>query len=160
MSNQGKSKLTRRDFLRLMGLGAGAAAVGIAAKPLGGEAALSTNPSFEARHFSDPAGRPNRPWWVKTVDKPTVEIDWEKVQRYNERYIPHLEQGTTRGGGFKAYVGEDKDAETNAAAKELLQRGVEENIPGYTLKDQAIDASQDVRVPISFLGPQGAKTPE
>ena len=105
MSNQGKSKLTRRDFLRLMGLGAGAAVVGIAAKPLGGEAALSTNPSFEARHFSDPAGRPNRPWWVKTVDKPTIEIDWAKMKRYNEGYKAELGTGTVRGAGFEAYVG-------------------------------------------------------
>ena len=80
MSNQDKSKLTRRDFLRLLGIGAGAVAVGAAAKP---SLALSANPSFEARHFSDPAGRPQRPWWVKTVDQPTTEIDWSKMQRYN-----------------------------------------------------------------------------
>jgi len=160
MSNQGKVRLSRRDFLRTLGLGVSAAAVGIAAKPLGGDAALSTNPSFEARHFSDPAGRPNRPWWVKTVDEPTVEIDWAKMKRYNEAYIPHLEQGTVRGDGFKAYVGEEKDAELGKLNNELLQHGVEENIPGYTIKDQALNASQSPRVAISFLGPQKAKTPE
>lgn len=160
MSDQGKKKLSRRDFLRAMGLGVGAAAVGMAATPLSGDAALAANPSFNARHFADPAGRPQRPWWVKTVDLPTVEIDWAKMKRYNERYVPHEEQGTVRGPGFKAYVGEEKDKELAEASAALLQRGVEENIPGYTLKDQAIDASQDAGLALSYLGPQGAKTPE
>ena len=159
MSDQGRIKLTRRDFLRAMGLGAGAAAVTIAANPLSGPS-LSTNPSFNARHFADPAGRPQRPWWVKTVDKPTVEIDWAKMKRYNERYVAELGQGTVRGGGFKAYVGEAKDKELAEASAALLQRGVEQNIPGYSLKDQAIDASQDAGLELSYLGPQGAKTPE
>ena len=160
MSDQGKVRLSRRDFLRTLGLGVGAAAVGIAAKPIGGDAALAANPSFDARHFTDPAGRPQRPWWVKTVDQPTIEIDWAKMKRYNEGYIPHLEQGTVRGAGFKAYVGEEKDKELGELSAALLQRGVEENVPGYTLKDQAINASQSPRVEISFLGPQKAKTPE
>jgi epoxyqueuosine reductase len=159
MSKQGKSKLTRRDFMRLIGMGAGAAAVTMAANPLE-QATLAKNPIFKADHFADPAGRPQRPWWVKTVDQPTTEIDWAKMERYNERYIPELGKGTTRGGGFKAYVGEAKDAELADASKALLQRGVEENIPGYSLKDQALDATHDFGVSLSFLGPQQAKTPE
>lgn len=159
MSDKGKVKLTRRDFLRAMGLGVGAAAVTIAANPLS-NTSLKANPIFSARHFADPAGRPQRPWWVKTVDQPTTEIDWEKMERYNERYIPELGKGTTRGGGFKAYVGEAKDKELADMAAALLQNGVENNIPGYSLRDQAIDASQDPQYPRSFLGPQGAKTPE
>lgn len=159
MSDQGKVKLTRRDFLRAMGLGIGAAAVTVAARPFS-NTSLAANPSFNARRFVDPAGRPHRPWWVKTVDKPTTEIDWAKMKRYNEGYLPELGQGTVRGDGFKAYVGEAREAELNAAAEALLERGVRENIPGYTLKDQAIDAAQEARIGMSFLGPQKAKTPE
>lgn len=159
MSDKGKVKLTRRDFLRAMGLGVGAAAITVAANPLG-NTSLAANPTFNARRFADPAGRPQRPWWVKTVDQPTVEIDWAKMKRYNEGYIPELGQGTVRGGGFRAYVGEAREEELNTAADALLERGVKENIPGYTLKDQAIDASQEARIGMSFLGPQKAKTPE
>jgi epoxyqueuosine reductase len=159
MSDQGKVKLTRRDFLRAMGLGVGATAIGVAAKPLG-NASLAANPSFDARQYADPAGRPQRPWWVKTVDQPTVEIDWAKMKRYNERYIPELNQGTVRGGGFKAYVGEAKDKELADMSAALLQNGVEKNVPGYSLRDQALDASQNPQIPRSFLGPQKAKTPE
>jgi reductive dehalogenase len=161
MSNQGKSKLTRRDFLRLMGLGAGAVAAATVTSPAAAAApALSVNPSFEARHFADPAGRPQRPWWVKTVEKPTTEIDWAKMKRYNEGYKKELGTGTVRGGGFKAYAGAEKDKELAGLSKALLQKGVENNTPGYSLKDQALDASQDAQLEISFLGPQQAKTPE
>ncbi|HEY3310544.1 MAG TPA: reductive dehalogenase [Anaerolineales bacterium] len=160
MSVQGKSKLTRRDFLRLLGLGAGAVAVATVASPAEAAPSLAVNPSFEARKFADPAGRPQRPWWVKTVDKPTIEIDWAKMKRYNEGYKKELGQGTVRGGGFKAYVGDAKNKELGKLSEALLQKGVENNTPGYSLKDHALDASQDAQLEISFLGPQKAKTPE
>ncbi len=160
MSDQGKVKLTRRDFLRAMGLGVSAAAVGIAANPLSGEAALAANPNFEALHFTDPAGRPQRPWWVKTVDKPTIEIDWDQMKRFNEGYKPELGTGTMRGKGFAAYVGQEKADELSAKSAALLKDGVANNVPGYTLKDQALVAAQGSQMEISFLGPQKAKTPE
>lgn len=160
MSNQGKSKLTRRDFLRLMGLGAGAAAVGAIAKPVAAASPLSVNPSFEARHFADAAGRPQRPWWVKTVDEPTIEIDWAKMKRYNEGYNADLGTGTVRGKGFAAYVGQEKSDELSAKSAAMLKDGVINNVPGYTLKDQALVSAQNTRMELNFIGPQNAKTPE
>lgn len=161
MSNQGKVRLSRRDFLRTLGLGVGAAAVGIAAKPLGSDTALAINPSFEARHFTDPAGRPQRPWWVKTVDQPTIEIDWAKMKRYNEGYKADLGTGTVRGGGFEAYVGTARTEELNAKSAEILKDGILNNVPGYTLKDQALKVANDSgRAGMSFVGPQKGKTPE
>ena len=52
-----KYKLNRRDFLRLIGLGAGATAVGVAARPFNQQAMIE-NPSLVYKPFSDPAGRP------------------------------------------------------------------------------------------------------
>ena len=158
MQGQGKSKLSRRDFLQLMGVGAGAAAIGVAAKPL--DKSLSAeNPSFEYKPFSDVAGRPQRPWWVKTVDKPTIEIDWTKMQRFNERYDPTTNTGSMRGAGFAGYVGKDKSDALNAQSAAFLKQSVQKNTPGYTLKDQALNSSQSVDSDQSFLGPQKAKTP-
>ena len=152
MEKQGKTKLSRRDFLRMVGLSAGVAATGIAAKPFGQP--LAENPSFAAKKFTDPAGRPDRPWWVKTVNMPTTEIDWDMMQRYNER------MGTVRGPGFAEYVGEARADELGDIGKAFLQDALENNAPGYTLKDQALKASQGARMDLTYLGPQKAKTPE
>ena len=152
-SNQ-KKAISRRDFFRMAGLGAGAAMAASVMK-------TGTFPAKAAGgEFSDPAGRPQRPWWVRTVDEPTTEIDWAKMERYNERYIPELGKGTLRGGGFKAYAGEDEAARYDKMGNDLLENGVKNNVPGYTLRDQALDAANDVMKEISFLGPQQAKTPE
>lgn len=153
MSDQGKVKLTRRDFLRAVGLGAGAVAVTAAASPLS-NMPLTGNPNFEARKFADPAGRPQRPWWVKTVDKPTIEIDWDMMKRYNEQ------TGTVRGPGFASYVGKEKSDELSAVSAATLKDGALNNVPGYTLKDQALNGAQGARVAMSFVGPQKAATPE
>lgn len=149
-----KKAISRRDFFRMAGIGAGAAMAASVLK-------TGTMPAQAAAgEYSDPAGRPQRPWWVKTVDQPTVEIDWSKMERYNERYMPELGTGTVRGGGFAGYVGKEEADRYNKMADEILQKGVENNVPGYTLKDQALDAANGVEIPQSFLGPQTAKTPE
>lgn len=161
MSNQGKSKLTRRDFLRLVGLGAGAVAVGASVKPVAAAPALAVNPNFAVKHFTDAAGRSQRPWWVRTVDQPTIEIDWAKMKRYNEGYKEELGTGTVRGKGFAAYVGQEKSDELGKKSAAVLKDGILNNVPGYTLKDQALQASQsDLRMAMAFVGPQKSKTPD
>ncbi|KAA3647341.1 MAG: reductive dehalogenase [Chloroflexi bacterium] len=142
-----KKRLSRRDFFRLAGIGIGSAAVVSAAKPM-------ANPSdFKGGTFSDPAGRPNRPWWVKTVDEPTTEIDWDVMERYNER------TGTVRGPGMAGYVGDDEVDRLSDVAKQNEKQRMLDDVDGYTLKDQALKSSH-VGVGRSFLGPQKAKTPE
>lgn len=160
MTNLGKKKLSRRDFLYLLGVGASGAAAGAIVKPVAATTSLSMNPSFEARKFSDPAGRPQRPWWVRTVDQPTTEIDWAKMQRFNEGYKPEFGTGTVRGAGFVEYIGQEKSDELNAKSAALLKDGIINNVPGYTLKDQALVTANSNRMEMSFLGPQKAKTPE
>ena len=147
MQKNGKVKLSRRDFLRVAGIGAGAAAVATVAKPA--EAARD----YKAAPFSDPAGRPKRPWWVKEVDEPTTEVDWAKVQRYNER------TGTVRGPGMAGYVGDDEVDRLSAVAEENELQRMLDNVDGYTLKDQALKSAH-IGTQRYFLGPQKAKTPE
>jgi epoxyqueuosine reductase len=149
MSEKEKFKLNRRDFLRFAGVGAGAAAVATVVKPAAGQHVAT----FKAAPFSDPAGRPKRPWWVKTVDQPTSEIDWDRMQRFDER------MGTVRGPGFAGYIGAmEVDRLTETAAQMEKQRMLD-NVDGYTLKDQALRAAH-VGVGRSYLGPQRAATPE
>jgi epoxyqueuosine reductase len=158
MEKEGKTKLNRRDFLRLVGLSVGATAVSVAAKPL--TQPMQENPSLQYKTFSDPAGRPQRPWWVKTVDTPTIEIDWAKMQRFNERYDPKTNTGSVRGAGLAGYVGKDANDALTALNTKVVNDGVKNNTPGYTLRDQALNASQSTNSDQSFLGPQKATTPD
>lgn len=149
-----KKAISRRDFFRLAGIGAGAAVTASVVNTT----TVSAKPAVGA--YADPAGRPKRPWWVRVVDTPTTEIDWSKMERYNERYIPELGKGTLRGGGFVGYIGKEEADRYAKMGNDLIQNGIENNVPGYTLRDHALDAANSVFREISFLGPQRAKTPE
>ena len=62
------STVTRRDFMKALGVGA--AGVG---------AASATAPIFhDIDEIASNAVKPKHPWWVKERDymKPTTEIDW------------------------------------------------------------------------------------
>lgn len=145
MSDERKS-VGRRDFLRLAGLGAGATlaapAVAGKSKPKGGQ------------RLADPAGRPKRPWWVKTVDKPTMEIDWDMMERFNER------EGSVRGPGLANAIGEEKANEISELGDKREAELLKNNTPGYTLKDHALSSAHRVRPKLTYLGPQNAPTPE
>lgn len=142
-----RNKVSRRDFLRLAGFGAGA---GLAAPQLAGRPAPDRTAN---RRLADPAGRSVRPWWVRTVDEPTIEIDWSKVKRYDER------NGTVRGPGMANYVGQQEVDRLEEIERRRTVERILHNEPGYTLKDYALDAGQDSRPTMSFLGPQEALTP-
>lgn len=62
------SILSRRDFMK--GLGLAGAGVG---------AAAAVSPVFRDldEMASSPSSRVNMPWWVKQVDEPTTPIDWD-----------------------------------------------------------------------------------
>lgn len=149
-----KSGISRRNFLKIAGVSGGAAA---AATVVGAPAVAPVN--AEAAPFSDPAGRPKRPWWVRTVDKPTIEIDWDKMERFNERYDPKLNKGTVRGGGFAGYVGADTAKQIQAAGDAKTKQRVLDNEAGYTIKDMALYSAHSARPEQSFLGNQKIATP-
>ena len=146
MEEKKKRPISRREFFKMAGLGAGGAFL---SKGLSPEIA----PKAAAGEIADPAGRPARPWWVKTVDQPTTEIDWGKMERFNEQ------MGSVRGPGMAKYVGQDKVDEMNKTASQNELQRLLDNVEGYTLKDQAL-YSAHVGPGKSYLGPQKAKTPE
>ncbi len=140
-----RQQISRRDFLRIAGLaGAGAVPLASPLKPL--------KPAIEAT--LDPTGKREHPWWVRTVDSPTVAIDWDRVQRFDAR-------DTVRGQGFAKYVGEERVAYLSEVAAALEKQRILDETPGYTLKDYALSAAQryDTRISLRFMGPQRALTP-
>ncbi len=140
-----KVKISRRDALKTFGVAGVGLAMAQAAGPRNVLAAVSDLDEGYA-----PAPHPY--WWVKEVDQPTTEIDWDKMQRYGE-------WRTTRGS-LKEYRGEAEDAKYNQLQKDNLLKWELENKPGYTAKDEALkEAFGATNMPPTFLGPQKAKTP-
>ena len=152
MDEKGKSNIGRRDFLRLAGLSVGAVAATTAGRAESAQPAAST----ASASYSDPAGRIKRPWWVKTVDEPTVEIDWDQMQRINEQTT------TVRGPGLGIHAGADLPGQLAEEGAALKKERLENETPGWALKDQAIYNAQlwDLRGESYYLGPQTADTPE
>ena len=101
----------------------------------------------------DAAGRPKLPWWIRTVDVPTLEINWDNVRRFDARK-------TVRGSGFVRYAGQEEyDRLQRISAAKKTER-IQNNQPGYTLKDRALGAAQRDTGTRSYLGPQQAQTPD
>lgn len=136
------SNLTRREFFKDMGL------VGL------GATALAAVGPIEAlgESWSDKAGIAPRPFWVNSVDKPTVEVDWDAIYRFDER-------NTVRRGWSK-YL----DEEAFAAVRELSQTSIvtrsKEGRPGYSVRDIALYRASGVGATQSFIGPTNTSTPD
>lgn len=144
MSIQGPPRrvINRREFLRLAGLT--------------GVAALGTQATFVSSQASAAGAEetPHHAWWVKTVETPTTEIDWDRIQRFDAR--------RTVQGSFIEYVGPEEALRLSALEAENEKQRILDNVPGYTLKDQAMGEAQRgiFREQLFFLGPQVARTPE
>ncbi len=107
-----KSKVSRREFLRLAGVGGAG---------LAGAVVLARSPKRLEDLVNSPAGKWQRPWWVRSADRPTTGVDWDRVQRYDER--------NTMRRGHQKYVGKeeyDRLAKVDAKNK---QRKLLDNVP-------------------------------
>jgi len=136
------SNLTRREFLKDLGL----LGAGITLAP----AAVSGANIFDWDTEKTPVL--NRPSWVNTSNVPTMEIDWDKMERWRE-------WRTTRGS-FAEYVGKERDERLTKLQTENLDRWLKQNKPGYTLKDRALSAACGQGSGAqSFLPPKDATTP-
>lgn len=135
--------LTRREFVRALGL----AGAGVTLAPaVSGVAAAAPGDG-------KPVQAPPRHWWVKQVDKPTVEIDWKVMKRFNE-------WETTRGS-LRQYRGAELDDKMNKVQKENLLNWEKDGKPGYTIKDTALkEAVNAARAEFKLRGPQQASTPK
>ena len=69
------STVSRREFMKALGLStAGLSAVAVSA------------PVFhDLDELMSSEASPKKPWWVRTVDKPTAEVDWDVTKRYDRR---------------------------------------------------------------------------
>jgi hypothetical protein len=78
MGKKYHSTVSRRDFLKILGLGGlGLGASAVAAPVIHDLDELMASPQADFK----------RPGWVKEVDKPTVEIDWKMMQRFDEHLV-------------------------------------------------------------------------
>lgn len=135
--------LTRREFLKDLGL----LGAGITLAPGAVAASATADWDNEKTQF---LGRPS---WVTTVATPTMEIDWDKMQRFGE-------WRTTRGS-FAEYVGKERDARLTALQTENLDRWLKQNKPGYSLKDRAFqNACGQGSAAQSFVPPKEIQGPD
>ncbi|ACZ62529.1 reductive dehalogenase [Dehalococcoides mccartyi] len=110
------SSLSRRDFMKGLGLaGAGIGAVAAASPVFHDLDEVASADSSVAK----------RPWWVKEVDKPTIEIDWSKTSS-----LPFPQEGCHLPPLLADFVGWDRVnaamaqgvANLNAGAKKTGSR--------------------------------------
>jgi epoxyqueuosine reductase len=144
MVDKAKKQFSRRDFLRIAGLSASTIAAG-------------NIPSVENSNvisLKKTKGGRSRPWWVRTVDEPTTKINWENVKRFDARQ-------TVRGNGMAKYIGQAESDRLNEIAAQIERQRILDDVPGYTLKDQALNAAQSTSAQGTryFLGPKGVETP-
>ena len=95
--------------------------------------------------LASPKAEWKRPYWVRSVDKPTVEIDWSRIERFDARkhLVPNLRQYTSAAEFERLEV----------LRKDNFKKWILDNRPGYTLRDYAL--SMAVRmgsVDSSFIG--------
>ena len=136
------SNLTRREFFKDMGLlGIGAAGI----------AGLGPIEAF-GESWSDKPGVTPRPAWVSTVDRPTVEIDWEAIYRFDER-------NTVRRGWSKYLDEEAFAAVRNLGNTRIVERS-QAGQPGYSVRDIALYRASGIGATQSFLGPTNVSTPD
>ena len=105
------STLSSRTFMKMLGLG-------------------------KAKHDLDEVtasseGVWKRPWWVRTVPEPTVEVDWDNTERFDARKIQQV--------SFYKYVGEEENARLRKLGAERSKQWILENRPNYSLRDRAVD---------------------
>jgi reductive dehalogenase len=143
------STLSRRDFLKAVGIGGaglGVAALGASLPNLGG----SVHDLDEI--LASPLAVPNRPSYVKEVDKPTVEVDWTQIKRFDYSNVMWA-NGLRKAIGQPAY-----DTLMQAQQGNRILR-MKNNVPGHTLRDQAF-VNSNVNAACSFIGPGTAQTPD
>ncbi|AKG54216.1 reductive dehalogenase [Dehalogenimonas sp. WBC-2] len=118
------STVSRRDFMKILGLsGAGIGGAALVAPAFHDIDELSSSSSAVRK----------RPWYIKEVDKPTVEIDWSQIKRFDQRLQCQANSTNAK------YAGPDEWAkvatEATAFSKEQLGKS------GSTLRDIALNGS-------------------
>ena len=99
---------------------------------------------------SSPAAERKLPWWIREVDKPTVDIDWSQMNRYDSSNIMFV-------NGFAQGVGPENAMKAGKHAMETATKTILEKEPGFSIKEKALVAGGFVTslmtMQNSFLGP-------
>jgi epoxyqueuosine reductase len=99
---------------------------------------------------SSPAAERELPWWIKEVNKPTVEIDWSRMTRFNCSNIMFND-------GFAQALGPENAMKLGARAAEKSKQSILNQEPGFTLRDKALCAGGWITSLLTteraFLGP-------
>jgi len=144
------STLSRREFLKALGLGGagiGAAALGASALP------VLNKPVHDLDEIvSSSLAIPNRPSYVKEVEKPTIEVDWTLMNRFDYSNVMWA------AGLQKALGSTQFDLVTKAQQGNRILR-LKQNKPGYTLRDDAF-VNAYYRATSTYLPPTTSSTPD
>ena len=137
------STISRRDFLKILGLGG----AGL------GATAIST-PVFHDLDevLASPEAEFKRSWYVREVDKPTVEINWDIMQRFDYFEVMWA-------NGLRKALGPDQYELVFRIGAQNRIKWLKENRPGFTLRDIALNNANHW-AGLSFVGPQTSITPE
>ena len=133
------STVSRRDFMKMLGLGsvgAGAAALGLSPVMPFADLDDMMSSEFSSRKL---------PFWIKEVDKPTVEIDYDQIERfpnvYKTLFLPEPYGGMEKfGARVQRHIG--------GTAKQILDGTV--TIQDFALAD--CGAYEDVTSTVPWLG--------
>jgi epoxyqueuosine reductase len=121
------SMVSRRDFMKAIGLGG--AALG---------AAAAAGPVFHDLDevISSSSSDWKRPWYVKEKDTPTVELDWSMIQRFDHRNTAHSAYVNAQHWGLDKW---------NKILSDATQYG-KDNLgkEGFTARDYALNAGGHV----------------
>ncbi len=115
------STVGRRDFMKMLGMGAGAFGLGAAG--------LSVPFKSLDEMMASPQAERKLPFWVKEVDEPTVQIDWENMEIFPHPGMTLFNPASWPEGEW-ARIQQKNIATTTEKIKN--------NTPGYTLKDRAL----------------------
>lgn len=104
--------------------------------------------------IASPLAEWKRPWWVRWVDTPTVEIDWDNMKRFDGTKMQQV--------SWRKYVGEEEAQRLGKLREERTKQWILENKPGYTLRERALDiaGSQAGSVGVSQLGSWAEPDPQ
>ena len=138
------STVGRRDFMKYLGLGSvgmGAVAMGLPSEMPFADLDDMMSSEFSERHL---------PFWVKEVDKPTVEIDWDTLDVFPN---PGMTLFNPMMFGL-----EDAQA-TEKKYLEKVRGDIINKTPGYSIQDHALNAAssygwQDDKFLPPWTGPE------
>jgi epoxyqueuosine reductase len=137
------STLSRREFLKMLGLGSASFTA----------SAVAPSVFHDLDEvMASPLADFKRPSYIRVVEKPTVEIDWGMMQRFDYTEVMWA-------NGLRKALGPDQYDLVFKVQQENRIKWIKDNKPGYTLKDDAMLNSTHW-APATFLGPKTSQTPE